>query len=296
MLIQIATMAPTSPITHFVLGCGYLGRRVARDWQANGYSVGALTRSAQRAAELASEGIAPVVGDVLRPDLELPHGIQTVLYAVGYDPRAGCTRHALYAGGMANVLARLPDTVERLIYISSTSVFGSAQGEWVDEQTPCHPQQEGGQACLAAEQVLAGSPWAGRAVVLRLAGLYGPGRLPRAADLVAGRPIPADPDGWLNLIHVEDAAQIVVLAAAHPSPSPLYVVSDGQPVTRRAFYAELARLLGAPPPVFTAPGPSAERRSEGDKRVCPRRVQQELAPQLKYPSFREGLAALAAGL
>jgi nucleoside-diphosphate-sugar epimerase len=237
-----------------------------------------------------------VVGDVLRPDLQLPHGIRTVLHAVSYDPQAGHTRHELYAGGLANVLAHLPDTVQRFVQISSTSVYGPAEGGWVDEDTPCKPQQEGGRACLAAEQVLAESPWAACAVVLRLAGLYGPGRLPRASDVRAGRPIPADPETWLNLIHVEDAAQVVLLAAEHPSPSPRYVVSDGQPVRRGVFYAELARLLGAPPPVFSVPSSDAPARSEGDKRICPQRMLQELAPRLRYPSFREGLAALAAGL
>jgi nucleoside-diphosphate-sugar epimerase len=286
-------MSNLPPITHFVFGCGYLGQRVARAWRAAGHSVAALTRSAARAAVLTSEGIVPIVGDVLQPSWELPASIQTVLYAVGYDPQAGCSRHTLYAGGIANALSRLPATVQRLLYISSTSVYGPAGGGWVDEETPCSPNQEGGRACLAAERVLADSAWAGKTVVLRLAGLYGPGRLPRAADVRAGRPISADPEGWLNLIHVEDAAQIVQLAAQHPSPSGLYVVSDGQPVRRRDFYAELARRLGVGPPVFAGPPLDAPARSEGDKRVCPRRMFRELAPRLAYPSFREGLAGLA---
>lgn len=289
-------MTPSHLITHFILGCGYLGRRVAQRWQASGHAVGALTRSSQRATELASAGIVPIVGDVLRPDWELPPGIRTVLYAVSFDPNAGYTRHELYAGGLANVLSRLPDTVQRIVQISSTSVYGPADGTWVDEETRCDPRTEGGRACRAAEQVLECSPWASRAVVLRLAGLYGPGRLPRAADVRAGRPLPADPSGWLNLIHVEDAAQIVELAAEHPVPSPRYVVSDGQPVQRGTFYAAVAQLLGAPPPVFCPPDSSTLARSEGDKRVCPRRMLAELAPRLKYPSFREGLAAWADGL
>lgn len=288
------TMAPT--VTHFVLGCGYLGWRVARGWQAAGHAVGALTRSPRRAAELAAAGLAPWVGDVLDSHLVLPAGIRVVLYAVGYDPRQDRTRHELYVGGLANVLRRLPNSVERIVYVSSTSVYGPAGAAWVDEQTPCHPQQEGGRACLAAEEELAASPWAARAVVLRLAGLYGPGRLPRAAELRTGRPIAADPESWLNLIHVEDAAQIACLAACHPAPSPLYVVADGQPVQRRTFYEELARRLGASPPVFLAPDEDAPKRSEGDKRVNPQRLFRELAPRLLYPSYREGLAALAEDL
>jgi nucleoside-diphosphate-sugar epimerase len=186
----------------------------------------------------------------------------------------------------------------RVIYISSTGVYGQVEGEWVDESTPCRPTREGGRAALAAEEVLRGHPLGQCSVVLRLAGIYGPDRIPRAGDIVAGRPIDAPAEGFLNLIHVEDAARIVVAAAERDLSLPaLYCVTDGHPTFRRDYYTELARLLSAPPPMFSPPDEKshARQRAGSDKRVSNRRMMSELAVELAYPSFREGLAAIVRG-
>jgi nucleoside-diphosphate-sugar epimerase len=137
---------------------------------------------------------------------------------------------------------------------------------------------------------------AGKAIILRLAGLYGPGRIPRGEDLKAGRPIDAPAEGWLNLIHVDDAAQIVLRAEQFAVPPRTYVISDGHPVQRSEYYRELARHLRAPRPAF-APPPAdspAAQRAASDKRVNPERMFAELSPSLLYPSYREGLAAIVA--
>ena len=104
--------------------------------------------------------------------------------------------------GSADSCLLTPDPL--LLYISSTGVYGDADGEWVDETTPCRPAREGGKACLAAEQVLAEHPLGKRSVVLRPAGIYGPDRIIRAEALRRGEPIDAPADGYLNLIHVDD--------------------------------------------------------------------------------------------
>ena len=118
--------------------------------------------------------------DVTQPDDRWPNcrRPKRVLFAVGFDRAAGGSIDEVYAGGVQNVLAALPSDVGRVIYISTTGVYGNAGGEWVDEDTPPDPQRDGGRASLAAEQVLAASPFASRGVVLRLAGIYGPGRIP----------------------------------------------------------------------------------------------------------------------
>jgi nucleoside-diphosphate-sugar epimerase len=141
---------------------------------------------------------------------------------------------------------------------------------------------------------LRASPLAERAIILRLAGLYGPGRIPRCKELLAGQPIDAPSTGWLNLIHVEDAARIVVLADQQVQPPKLYVVSDGHPVIRGDYYREQARLIGAPPPRFVEPAGNspAAARAASDKRVNPRRLLRELSPALLFPSYREGLAQI----
>jgi len=302
--------------TSLVAGCGYLGLRVARLWRDSGQTVVAVTRSPSRAVEFAREHLGTIVADVTRPEslqeLALIPALaritgsrlqlDTVLFAVGYDRTADPDIHTVYALGIKNVLAALPPTVNRVIYISTTGVYGSAGGGWVDEETPPDPRREGGRASLAAEQVLGSHPLGRRSVILRLAGIYGSGRVPYLDKLRAGEPIAAPSAGWLNLIHVDDAARIVVATdewlASHGADDGPYVfcVSDGSPVVRADYYAEAARLIGTPPPTFSAPpadSPAAARASS-DRRVSNAKLRRTLGVELAYPSYREGLAAILA--
>ncbi|HEX5270582.1 MAG TPA: SDR family NAD(P)-dependent oxidoreductase, partial [Gemmataceae bacterium] len=112
-------------------------------------------------------------------------------------------------------------------------------------------------------------------------------RLIRSQLLLKGEPVPADPDGWLNLIHVEDGAAAVVAADERGRPGETYNVADGTPVRRRDFYARLAALLGAPPPRFVPPA-VGDRVS---RRVSNRRMLAELGVALRYPTCEEGLRA-----
>jgi nucleoside-diphosphate-sugar epimerase len=278
-----------------IFGCGYLGTRVAALWRAAGEEVFAVTRSSQRAASLVASGLVPIVADLATSaELPIPQGVRTVLFAVGYDRQGGKSIHEVYVGGLGRVIACLPESVEKVIYISSTGVYGQVTGNDVDEASPCRPAREGGKACLAAEALLRASVFADRSIILRLAGIYGPGRMPRSQDLLAGKPIDAPATGWLNLIHVEDAARIVLLAAERAAPPKLYVVSDGQPAQRGDYYRELARLLGAPTPTFVEPAADspAAQRAASDKRINPGRLFADLQPTLLYPSYRQGLAAI----
>ncbi|MCU0958572.1 MAG: SDR family oxidoreductase [Pirellulaceae bacterium] len=280
-----------------IAGCGYLGSRVARLWQAAGDDVHVLTRSAARAGHLHQLGLRPLQGDVTDPATLPPLPVvDTVLWSVGFDRRAGGAIHDVYVSGLRHVLQRLPAPTVRIVYVSSTGVFGETDGSWVDETTVCRPQRAGGRACLDAEQLLLQTDWARRTVILRLAGIYGPGRLPRLNQLRAGRPLDAAPDGLLNLIHVDDAAHVVQLVADRPLPLPrVYLVSDGHPVQRGDFYAEAARLLNTQPPVFERPvgATDALGRSGGHKRVSNQRMRSELNPTLQFRSYREGLADIA---
>jgi nucleoside-diphosphate-sugar epimerase len=280
-----------------IFGCGYLGSRIAQLWMGQGHTVYALTRSAEKAKMLEAKGVRAIVGDLLASvPLSLPAELGTVLFAVGYDKRSPASIQDVYADGVRRALGCLPDSVERFIYISTTGVYGNISGSEVDEHTPCQPLRAGSIASRHAEQILEASNFHSRALILRMAGLYGPNRIPRSTDLVAGRPIEAPERGWLNLIHVDDAAQIVLLAEQGAPLPRTYVVSDGQPVIRAEYYSELARLLNAPPPKFVEPpGVSpAAARAASDKRVNPRRMFAELSPTLQYPSYRQGLAAIVA--
>ncbi len=117
-----------------------------------------------------------------------------------------------------------------------------------------------------------------RTVILRLAGIYGPQRVPRKQDLLAGLPLAVATQGFLNLIHVEDAVQAVLAAEIRAVLPSLYVVADGCPVLRTEYYRELARLMGLPELDLTPPSdksPAAER-ARGNKRVQSERARQEL--------------------
>jgi nucleoside-diphosphate-sugar epimerase len=288
------------PRRRLIFGCGYVGERVAHRWRAAGDAVTVATRSAARAAAFERQGFATIVADVTRRDslAGLPPA-DTVLYAVGFDRGAGPTIHQVYAEGVANLLAAVgdPPPRARFVYVSTTGVYGGAAGDWVDERTPPDPQREGGKASLDAEEALRSSICGPAGVSLRLAGIYGPGRVPYVEALRAGEPIAAPAAGYLNLIHADDAATAVIAAADHPSPPPIVCVSDGAPPVRGDYYGEVARLVGAPPPRFVAPTAGSPRaaRAEADKRVRNTLLIDDLRVRLAYPTYREGLAAILGG-
>lgn len=275
-----------------IIGCGYLGRRVARHWLDAGRQVSALTRSPETADRFSADGIRPIIGDVTRPETlaDLP-AADVLLWAVGYDRAAGPTQHEVYVDGLQNALDALRGRVGRMLYVSSTSVHGQSDGSWVDENSPTEPATESGRICLAAEQAL--TDWSAASgmpsLILRLAGIYGPGRLLARIDgLMRGEPLAGSPDAWLNLIHVDDAAGVAASfsTSAH---SGVVLVSDDRPVTRAEFYSHLARLLDAPAPTFDA---SIIGRTSGlNKRCRNARLRRDGLFELRYPDYTRGLVA-----
>ncbi|MFM8735129.1 MAG: NAD-dependent epimerase/dehydratase family protein [Pirellulales bacterium] len=284
-----------------VVGCGYLGERVARRWVAAGDRVLATTRRETRADELASFGAAPVIIDVTANDpgwrglfdtAGLP---RTVFWGVGFDRAGGGTHRDVHVDGLRRLLdalaaARGAGSPPRVILSSSTGVWGDVQGEVVDESTPTNPARDAGRVLLEAEALLAAHP-AGPGTSLRFAGLYGPGRLPRLDDLRAGLPIAADPESWLNLIHVDDAAAVVTAVADAAAPGRLYVVSDGHPVRRREWYERLAEASGSTPPRWD---PAAPRARGADKRVDSARVYRDLGIRPHHPDPLAAAASIVA--
>lgn len=282
-----------------IVGCGYLGKRVAARWLAAGDCVSALTRSTENATRFSTSGMVPYVGDVLVPESlsQLPE-VDTVLWAVGWDRSSGKSQQDVYVTGLENTLRHLAGRGSQLIYISSTSVYGQSAGEWVDEHSACRPTQPNGEVCLAGEQLVYNfrNEQQTRATVLRLSGIYGPGRLlSRIASLQSGEPLAGNPEAWLNLIHVDDAAEAVLCCAAAADPHPLYLVSDDEPLSRRTYYSALATLVGAPPPRFEESASPSGRRSGGEsltglnKRCRNTLAKRALAWQLQFPTYRQGL-------
>ncbi|MEM1067580.1 MAG: SDR family oxidoreductase [Planctomycetota bacterium] len=271
-----------------VFGCGYLGKCVAKSLLFSGERVWATTRSPQRADALAVDGIEPVIADWCDPATlgQLPT-VNKLLIAVSFDRNGAFSRRQSQIEGLQNLLHQTHHST-RLCYISTTGVYHQTDGRWVDESSPAIPVREGGQVHLEAESFI--NAWPGHSTVLRLSGIYGPGRVPRAADVIAGRSIPSMEKGYLNLIHVHDAARAVIqswLSAKHS----LYLVSDDEPVQRREFYMEIARQTKSPEPAFVTPetGSSKSNRSDSSKRIRNERMKAELLPSLRYPTYREGL-------
>ena len=255
--------------------------------------VWATTRNASKAAWMDSRGIKPLIADWTdkRTLSDLPE-VDQILVAVSYDRFSCQSRHDSQVGGLRNLLHSVsPDA--NLCYISTTGVYHQTDGSWVDEASPTHPTRDGGRTHLRAEEMLhrlrPNSPW----TILRLAGIYGPGRIPRVADVIAGRPIASPENGFLNLIHVDDAAD-AVMAAWSRSKRRLYAVSDDNPVVRGEFYREIARQCGAPPPSFVEPPSDAAKRmrSDSNKRIWNRRMKRDLVAKLRYPTYRQGLASV----
>jgi len=237
-------------------------------------------------------GLHPLQGDVTAAadaanGLPTLPTVDTVLWAVGFDRTAPASYEDVHVTGLQRLLDRLPGQ-PRFIFISSTGVWGDGSGGFVNETTPPTPAREAGRALVAAEARLQAHRH-GPGVVLRLAGLYGPDRLPRLADLQAGKPLPADPASWLNLIHIDDAAAVACDVAELSAPRPLYVVSDGSPIRRRDWYEGLARITGNPSPAWD---PAASQSRGGDKRVDSRLIWTDLGHGPDQPNALQAVQQL----
>src|SRR5580704_1284332 len=135
-----------------IIGCGYVGQRLAQRWCARGDHAFAVTRKQERAAEFTRQGWTPIVGDITGPQsIDLPE-VDVVVFAVGFDRGSGRTMSQVYVNGLANVLERLP-VCGRFIYVSSTSVYGQTEGQEVDEESETEPRESSGQVVLEAERI-----------------------------------------------------------------------------------------------------------------------------------------------
>ena len=278
-----------------IFGCGFLGLRVARLWLAMGRRAIAVTRDLHKASQLKSLGIEPHVADLMRPEtLTTLPPTSRVLYCVGYDRTSPWSKESLYLDGLTHAMDATANSVERFVYVSSSSVYGQDDGSWVDEDSITEPTSDGGRICLSAEQRL--RERIEKASILRMSGLYGPERLlARVDQLRANEPVGGNPDAWLNLIHGDDAARASVAALVAPQTSPLYLVSDDRPFPRKEYFAELAQRVGAPPPVFSGEASSRHSSAGLNKRCRNDKIKRELQLEWIYPDISRGLS-LAGGL
>ena len=266
-------------------GCGDLGLRVARRLRERGDAVWALRRQLRSSGE---DGIEWLQADLTRPDSlhALPPGITQLVYLPTSDRRDPDAYRATFVEGLRHLLAALGEgSLRRVLFVSSSAVYGDHHGDWVDEDTPAAPLRFNGTILLEAERLLAAQPI--RSIVLRLAGLYGPGRLQLLDRLRAGAaPVPRRTPHWSNRIHIDDAAATTAHLLQLSDPAPLYLGVDNTPLPLDVLYDHLARLIGAPRPPDGPPPVGI-----GSKRLSNARL---LASGFvpRWPDARVGYAAL----
>ncbi len=284
-----------------ILGCGYLGGAVAAAARAAGLRVEALTRNRERAAELERLGATVVVGDIAADawHAHLAPGPDFVLDCVGAGGGGLEGYRRAYVAGMQSLLEwTRAQPAGLVIFTSSTSVYPQDGGVEVGEDAPTHGAGPNGRILLEAEALLRETPAARRqAIVLRLAGLYGPGRHHLLDQVRAGAPqIGGEGTHHLNLIHRDDAgAAVMSLIAAPEAPGDvIFNVADDAAATKAEVIGWLAERLGRPAPRFA--GGAASRRNgfaaPPDRIISNVRLKAGTGWRPRYPTFREGYAAI----
>lgn len=266
-----------------LVGCGYTGTRLARALVGEGADVTITRRDGAAVGQLAVQlGVRGV-----RADLAMPatlHGILPAdaivvcLAPPGRDPAA--EMRALVA---ACAHAR------RLVYVSSTGVYGPAGGAWVDEGWPLEPTTAAGRARVTSESVLAGAEVSH--VSLRVAGIYGPGRGFVERMRAGTYRIVGDGSAHVSRIHVDDLVA-TILAAGRSDVTGAINVADDDPSPIGEVADAIAAHLGLPPPPRVSPetvAPEIAGMLTADRRIANRRMKQ-LGITLRYPSWRTSLA------
>jgi nucleoside-diphosphate-sugar epimerase len=288
-------------MTHTILsfGHGYSAQALSRILLPQGWQITGTTRSEVKAEALADQGVAPLIfpgdgdgdgdGDVADAIAQASH----LLISAGPDASGDPVLNAV--GDMISARAR---QFEWVGYLSTTGVYGDHQGAWVDENTPLTPSTRRGQWRKDAEEAWHAVP--GLPLhIFRLAGIYGPGRGPfaKVRDGTARRIVKTGQ--VFSRTHVEDIAQVLAASIAQPAPGTAYNICDDDPAPPQDVIAHAAELLGAPvPPAIpfeTAEmTPMARSFYAESKRVRNDRIKDELGVQLRFRTYREGLAALLA--
>ena len=279
----------------FIFGLGYSGLEIAKLARSAGWSVGGTVTTADKAAQLGREGI-----DAHAFDGSAPLSVGSLASAT----HVVCSIAPGTAGDP--VLQRCADRLGQakwLGYLSTTGVYGDRGGEWVDETDEPRPVQPRSIERLATERAwqALGQKIGSAVDVFRLPGIYGPGR--SAVDQVkAGTARRIDKPGQVfSRIHIEDIAATVVAALNRPSRGAIYNVTDDLPASSSELIAYACELLGKPvPPAIPwheiEHTMSAMARSfySENRKVRNDRLKRELGVVLRYPTYREGLRAIAA--
>ncbi len=280
-----------------IIGCGYVGRRVATHYLGLGEGVRGTVRTRQSALALERAGIPALALDLGADDLGSLATVGERLFHFAPPPPTGhqdpWTRRLVEAFDRQGHPAKL-------VYISTTGVYGDCGGDWIDEDRPANPGFDRAWRRWDAEQTL--RDWSGRAgaglVILRVAGIYGPGALP-LERIREGLPlVRAEEAPYTNRIHADDLVAVCVAAMERGANGAGYNVSDGNPSTMTDYFFRVADAARLPRPPTLPLAEAAGHLSAGmlsymreSRRLSNQRMLNELGVTLRYPTLAEGLKA-----
>jgi len=300
-----------------IVGCGYVGLPLGAELIRQGHEVFGLRRSASAESELKTAGIKPLIADITQSETlaKLPREFEWVVNCVSSTGGGVDDYRQVYLQGMCNLIEWLATSPpKKFVYTGSTSVYGQTDGSQVKETSPTEPAAETARILLETEKLLlaayTGSGMGvspvrieahGRAarattfpaVILRVAGIYGPDRGHGFKQFLKNEArIEGDGSRFLNMIHRDDLIGCIIAALKNGRPGEIYNVVDDEPVSQGNFFRWLAATVGKYPPP-SVPENVDENRKRGvtNKRVLNRRLKMELGYQFKYPNFRKGYTA-----
>jgi nucleoside-diphosphate-sugar epimerase len=266
-------------------GCGYLGQAVAELFVADGWEVEGWTISAESAQKLSVKAYPVHAIDISKADqVRAQKGdFDAVIHCASTRGGDVDFYRRVYFDGARNLLERFGTS--RALFTSSTSVYAQKSGEWVTEESPAEPKHETGTILRKAEDLVL----ANRGIVVRLGGIYGPGRSALLKKFLSGDAI-LDPenDRFVNQIHRDDAADAIRFVLTREAPAgEIYNVVDDHPILQSECYRWLAPKLNRPLP---AAGRSTPKRKRGDsnKRISNAKLR-AIGWKPRYPNLGEGM-------
>jgi nucleoside-diphosphate-sugar epimerase len=279
-----------------ISGCGYVGSSLGLLLTAQGHTTFGLRRN----TTALPPAILPVQADLsasLPPDA-LPPNLDALVYAASPAGATDEAYRAAYVDGLRNLLSALAPqgSLRRFVFVSSTGVYAQREGEWVDEESPTEPQSYSGRRLLEGERVVLGSTFS--ATILRLGGIYGPGRTGTIDRALREAPEEKDPSRYTNRIHRDDCAGALRHLLLLRDPAPVYLGVDHEPTTRQEIHEWLTAQRYTPPLTLETSSrntPRGASRTRTNKRCSNARLISS-GYRFRYPTFREGFATLLDGV
>ena len=267
-----------------IAGCGYIGAAAADLFHAAGWEVEGWTHSAESATRLQSKPYPLRAVDITDAESvrTAAADFAVVIHCASSAGGGAESYRRLYLEGARHLLRELKPL--RLVYTSSTSVYAQIDGEWVDETSPAEPQHETGQILRQTEELITQKG----GLVVRLAGIYGPGRSALLRKFLSGEARLENGGGrYQNQAHRDDIAAGLFHLASLPDNPGIVNLADDQPFTQLQCYAWLAKKLNRPLPAESALT-GERKRGTSNKRVSNRKLR-ALGWTPRFPNFQVGM-------